>query len=85
MVFTEQGVAMLSSVLKSDRAAKVNIAIMRTFVQLRQMLASNVELRRKLDEMEKNYDEQFKLVFTAIKQLMEPLPPKPKRKIGFLQ
>jgi len=85
MVFTEQGVAMLSSVLKSDRAVKVNIAIMRTFVQLRQMLASNVELRQKLDEMEKNYDEQFKLVFTAIKQLMESPPPKPKRKIGFLQ
>ncbi len=75
---------MLSSVLKSDRAVTVNIAIMRTFVQLRQMLASNVELRRKLDEMEKNYDEQFKIVFTAIKQLMEPPPPKPKRKIGFL-
>ena len=85
MVFTEQGVAMLSSVLKSDRAVKVNIAIMRTFVQLRQMLASNVELRRKLDEMEKNYDEQFKVVFTAIKRLMEPPPPKPKRKIGFIQ
>jgi len=83
MAFTEQGVAMLSSVLKSDRAVKVNIAIMRTFVQLRQMLASNVELRQKLDEMEKKYDEQFKVVFTAIKQLMEPPPPKPKRKFGF--
>lgn len=81
-VFTEQGVAMLSSVLNSERAVQVNIAIMRTFVKLRQMLASNAELARKLAAMEKKYDRQFKVVFDAIRQLMTP-PEKPKRKIGF--
>jgi len=80
--FTEQGVAMLSSVLKSERAIEVNIAIMRAFVQLREMLASNVELARKLKQMEKKYDEQFKIVFEAIRQLMTP-PAKPRKKIGF--
>jgi hypothetical protein len=82
MAFTEQGVAMLSSVLKSERAIEVNIAIMRAFVRLRQMLASNEELARKLEEMEKKYDEQFKVVFDAIRALMAP-PEKKKRKIGF--
>jgi hypothetical protein len=82
MAFTEQGVAMLSSVLKSERAIEVNIAIMRTFVKLRQMLASNEELARKLEEMEKKYDEQFKVVFDAIRALMAP-PETKKRKIGF--
>ena len=81
--FTEQGVAMLSSVLKSERAIEVNIAIMRTFVRLRQMLASNKKLARKIEEMEKKYDEQFQVVFEAIKQLMAP-PEKPKKGIGFL-
>ena len=81
-VFTEQGVAMLSSVLHSERAIQVNIAIMRTFVKLRQMLASNAELARKLAAMEKKYDTQFKVVFDAIRQLMTP-PEKPKKKIGF--
>lgn len=81
-VFTEQGVAMLSSVLNSDRAVKVNIEIMRAFVKLRQMLASNVELARKLADMEKKYDSQFRIVFDAIRQLMTP-PQKPKRMIGF--
>ena len=80
--FTEQGVAMLSSVLRSERAVEVNIAIMRAFVQLREMLASNVELSSKLKQMEKKYDEQFKIVFEAIRQLMAPSETK-KKKIGF--
>ena len=80
--FTEQGVAMLSSVLRSDRAALVNIAIMRAFVALRQMIASNAELARKLETLEKRYDRQFKVVFDAIRELM--IPPEPQRKqIGF--
>jgi hypothetical protein len=81
-VFTEQGVAMLSSVLHSERAVAVNIGIMRAFVKLRQMLASNAELSRKLADMEKKYDAQFKVVFDAIRQLMSPAA-KPKREIGF--
>ncbi|MBW2661634.1 MAG: ORF6N domain-containing protein [Deltaproteobacteria bacterium] len=83
MAFTEQGVAMLSSVLKSDRAIEVNIAIMRAFVQLRQMLATHKDLARKLVALEKNYDEQFKIVFEAIHELMMP-PEKPRKKIGFV-
>jgi hypothetical protein len=80
--FTEQGVAMLSSVLRSGRAIQVNIEIMRAFIRLRQMLASHVELARKLDALEKKYDAQFKQVFEAIRQLM--IPPEPKRRpIGF--
>ena len=81
--FTEQGVAMLSSVLNSERAVKVNVEIMRAFVRLRQMLASNTELARKLDALEKKYDHQFKVVFDAIRQLMTPLDTKKKGKIGF--
>ena len=81
-VFTEQGVAMLSSVLNSERAVQVNIAIMRTFVKLRQMLASNADLARKLAAMEKKYDSQFRMVFDAIRELMRP-PEAKKRKIGF--
>ncbi len=81
-VFTEHGVAMLSTVLNSERAVKVNIEIMRAFVRLRQMLASNAELARKLDALEKKYDVQFKVVFDAIRQLMTP-PVTRKRKIGF--
>lgn len=73
---------MLSSVLNSERAVQVNIGIMRAFVKLRQMLASNAELARKLAAMEKKYDAQFKVVFDAIRQLMSP-PEKPKREIGF--
>jgi hypothetical protein len=81
-VFTEQGVAMLSSVLRSKRAVQVNIEIMRTFVRLRQMLASHVDLARKLNSPEKKYDAKFKMVFDAIRELMAP--PKPNRKvIGF--
>ena len=82
-VFTEQGVAMLSSVLRSDRAIDVNVEIMRAFVRLRQMLASHAELSRKLDAMEKKYDSQFKIVFDAIRQLMSPPDVKTKRQIGF--
>jgi len=81
--FTEQGVAMLASVLHSDRAIHVNIEIMRVFVRLRQMLASNAELARKLAALEKRYDAQFKVVFDAIRELMTPLDPKKKRPIGF--
>lgn len=81
--FTEQGVAMLSSVLHSDRAIHVNIEIMRAFVRLRQMLASNVELARKLAALERKYDAQFKVVFDAIRELMTPPEPKKKRPIGF--
>ena len=79
--FTQEGVAMLSSVLNSDRAVRVNIQIMRAFVQFRRMLLSNSDLRRKIDEMEKKYDEQFAIVLEAIRQLLEP--PKQTRAIGF--
>jgi len=80
--FTEQGVAMLSSVLRSKRAVLVNIEIMRAFVKLRQMLASHADLSRKLDALEMKYDSQFKIVFDAIRQLMAP-PENSKRPIGF--
>jgi hypothetical protein len=80
--FTEQGVAMLSSVLRSPRAVQVNIAIMRAFVHLREMLLSNAGLTRKLADLERKYDSQFKVVFDAIRQLMTP-PAKPQREIGF--
>ena len=82
MAFTEQGVAMLSSVLRSERAIEVNIAIMRAFVQLRKMLAVHKDLAPKLAALEKKYDEQFKIVFDAIRELMT-LPEKPRKKIGF--
>ena len=81
--FTEQGVAMLSSVLNSKRAVQVNIAIMRAFVKLREMLASHKDLARKLADMERKYDHQFKVVFDAIRQLMTPPDTKKKSKIGF--
>ena len=80
--FTEQGVAMLSSVLRSPRAVAVNVEIMRAFVRLRRMLASNAELSRKLDALERKYDSQFKVVFDAIRQLMTP-ESKPRSPIGF--
>ena len=85
MAFTEQGVAMLSSVLNSDRAIEVNIAIMRAFVQLRKMIASNDELVRKLRELEhrlEKHDKDIGLIFEAIRELMTP-PEKPPKKIGF--
>ena len=85
--FTEQGVAMLSSVLKSDRAIEVNIAIMRAFVQLREILGTHKDLARKLAELEKKlgeHDHKFQIVFEAIRQLMAPPPPpEKKRRIGF--
>ena len=81
--FTEQGVAMLSTVLRSKRAVRVNIEIMRAFVGLRRMLTSNEELARKLAALERKYDAQFKGVFDAIQELMAPPTPK-RRKIGFL-
>jgi len=80
--FTEQGVAMLSSVLRSRRAVQVNVEIMRAFVRLRQMLASHEELARKLDALERKYDVQFKAVFDAIRELMTPPAPS-RRRIGF--
>src|SRR5712692_6177961 len=80
--FTEQGVAMLSSVLRSERAVQVNIEIMRSFVRLREMLASNRDLARRLNKLEKRYDAQFKAVFDAIRQLMAP-PVASKRRLGF--
>lgn len=81
--FTEQGVAMLSSVLRSKRAVQVNIQIIRSFVKLRQLLANHTQLAKKLANLEKKYDIQFKAVFDAIRQLMAPEPKKKKRKIGF--
>jgi hypothetical protein len=81
--FTEQGVAMLSSVLNSERAIKVNIEIMRAFVRLRRMLASHADLARKLEALEKKYDAQFRVVFEAIRELMKP-PETKRRPIGFL-
>lgn len=85
MAFTEQGVAMLSSVLRSGRAVEVNIAIMRTFVQLRKLMDSNRELARKINTLEKKYDEQFSMVFKAIKQLLaeDESQKGSKRQIGF--
>ena len=81
--FTEQDVAMLSSVLRSRRAIQVNIEIMRTFVRLRRILQSHAELARKLDNLEKKYDAQFKVVFDATRELMKP-PETKKRPIGFI-
>jgi hypothetical protein len=82
--FTEQGVAMLSSVLRSPRAVQVNIGIMRAFVRLRQLIAGHAELSKKLRALEKKYDEQFKVVFEAIRELMEPVTEEDKaREIGF--
>lgn len=80
--FTEQGVAMLSSVLKSRRAIQVNIAIMRTFVKLRSIVISHKKLKKKLNELEEKYDTQFRIVFDAIRELMKPEEKKTKR-IGF--
>lgn len=81
--FTEQGVAMLSSVLRSERAVAVNIEIMRTFVRLRRLLATHADLARKLDALEREYDQQFRAVFDAIRQLMAPPPEPPRPPIGF--
>jgi len=82
--FTEQGVAMLSSVLNSERAIQVNIQIMRTFTKLRKLLATHADLRRKIAELESKYDGQFKIVFEAINELMET-PDKTVKNVGFLK
>jgi hypothetical protein len=83
-VFTEQGVAMLSSILRSPRAVQVNIEIMRTFVKLRQWLASSAHLSRRLDTLERKYDAQFKIVFDAIREMVTPfVESQPKKEMGF--
>lgn len=81
--FTEQGVAMLSSVLRSPRAIRANIEIMRAFVRLRQMLGVHADLARKLEELERKYDGQFRVVFEAIRELMQAPPEEPRERIGF--
>jgi phage regulator Rha-like protein len=81
--FTENGVAMLSSVLNSPKAIQVNIQIMRTFAKLREMISTHKDLARKLSDLEKKYDGQFQIVFEAIRQLIE-IEEKPKKKIGFV-
>jgi hypothetical protein len=83
LAFTEQGVAMLSSVLRSRRAVQVNVEIMRAFVRLRDMIGHNAELTRRLDTLEAKYDRQFKMIFDAIRDLMAPPSPS-KRRIGFI-
>ncbi|OPX30662.1 MAG: DNA-binding protein [Candidatus Omnitrophica bacterium 4484_171] len=80
--FTDYGILMLSSVLNSKRAIQVNIQIMRTFTRLKEIITTHKDLQRKIEAMERKYDQQFKVVFDAIKQLLEPLP-RPKRQIGF--
>ena len=82
--FTEQGVAMLSSVLKSKRAVRANVEIMRAFVRMRGLVALNADLARRLDALESKYDRQFKVVFDAMRELMTPPQPAPKRRIGFV-
>jgi hypothetical protein len=83
LVFTEQGVAMLSGLLNSPRAISVNVAIMRTFVRLRQLIGSHADLARKLAELESKYDDQFRAVFDAIRELMSPAMPRGSREMGF--
>jgi hypothetical protein len=85
MAFTEQGVAMLSGVLRSPEAIAVNIQIMRTFVKLRGILAEHADLKLQLASLERKYDGHFKIVFDAIKELMTPLEPPKKKRIGFIQ
>lgn len=80
--FSEQGVAMLSTVLNSERAIQVNIQIMRTFTKLREMIETNKDLKKKIEDLEKKYDNQFQIVFDVIKKLIEP-EVKPKRRVGF--
>ncbi len=82
--FTEQGVAMLSGVLRSEQAVKVNVEIMRAFVRLRRILSEHADLARKLDDLEQRYDEQFRVVFDALRELMTP-PDSQGRRIGFEQ
>jgi hypothetical protein len=84
LAFTEQGVAMLSSVLNSERAITVNIQIIRTFIRLRELLLTHKDLQQKMDALEKKYDAQFRIVFDAIRQLLEPPEDKKKKRYGFL-
>jgi hypothetical protein len=81
--FSEHGAVMAANILNSPTAVRASIQVVRAFVRLREMLASHKELARKLEQMEKKYDAQFKVVFDAIRKLMTPPPPKPKRPIGF--
>jgi len=81
--FTEHGILMLSSVLNSERAVKINIQIMRTFTQMRRMMLSYKDLKEKIEKMESKYDKQFRIVFMALKQLLEPKPVPQQRKMGF--
>ena len=81
--FTEQGVAMLSSVLRSPRAARVNVEIIRAFVRLRALIGSHDDLARRIDQLEEKYDEQLKIVFDAIRELMRPIEPAQSKQIGF--
>ena len=83
--FTELGVAMLSSVLKGERAVQVNVEIMRAFVRLRDLIGHNREMTRRVNDLESKYDRQFKVVFDAIRELMALPAPAPKRRIGFVQ
>jgi hypothetical protein len=83
--FTEQGVAMLSSVLKSKQAVHVNIEIMRAFVRLRDLIGHSREMTKRLNDLESKYDRQFKVVFDAIRELMSPPAPARRRRIGFIQ
>ena len=83
--FTEQGVAMLSSVLKSKQAVRVNVEIMRAFVRMRDLVGHNREMTKRLNDLESKYDRQFKAVFDAIRELMAPPAPAPKRRIGFVR
>jgi hypothetical protein len=80
--FTEHGALMVANIIKSKIAIQMSIVVVKTFVKLREMLASNAQLKRKIEDMEKKYDGQFRVVFDAIRQLLEP-PTKPKRRIGF--
>jgi hypothetical protein len=82
--FTEQGVAMLSTVLRSEQAIQVNVAIMRAFVRMREVMISHKDLAQRIDDMERKYDSQFKVVFDAIRRLMEPPVPSKKRSIGYI-
>lgn len=81
--FTEHGILMLSSVLNSERAIQVNIQIMRTFTKLKEIIMTHKDLQEKIEDLEKKYDQQFKVVFAAIKELLKPPPEGPKRRIGF--
>jgi len=82
LAFTEQGVAMLSGILRSEKAVKVNIAIMRAFVKMRELIDENKELKKKLDDMESKYDQQFQVIFEAIRQLIEKKN-EPRNPVGF--